>query len=349
MVDRVETPDAAPESLAVLELLTAFWKPQAIFAAIKLGIPDLLAGETRSSGQLAAIIKAHQPSLYRLLRALCAIGLCTEVSNDMFELTPSGAILCSGAPDSLHYVALFFATQMSELWSRLADCVKAGQTASRLTSGAGPFDAFAHDSQGAEIFHQAMLELTRMNAVALATSYDFSKIAELIDVGGGHGELLCAILRKNPTVRGAIFDLPHAGPGAIRTIEEAGLGDRCRIITGSFLDSVPAGADAYLLKTVIHDWEDERAVKILSNCRHAMKPDARLLLIERIMPQRIEQTARHEAVAMLDLTMLVGPGGRERTQAEFNALLRGAGLKVETVIPTPTQFNILDAVAAKSP
>ena len=346
MVDRVETPNAVPQSLAVVEMLTAFWKSQAIFAAVKLGIPDKLAGETRSSAQLAAATNAHQPFLYRLLRALCALGLCTEVSRDLFELTPSGEILRTGAPDSVHYVALFFATQMSELWSRLAASVQAGQTASRLISGTGPFDELAHDPQAAEIFHQAMMELTRMNAAALAASYDFSKIGELIDVGGGHGEMLCSILRRNPAMRGMIFDLPHAGPGASRTIEEAGLADRCRIVTGSFLDSVPAGADAYLLKSVIHDWEDERAVKILVNCRQAMKPDARLLLIEQIMPQRIEATKQHETVAMLDLTMMVGPGGQERTQAEFTALLRGAGLKLEKVIPTPTPHSILEALPA---
>ena len=346
MVDRVEAPNAAPESPAVIQMLTAYWKSQAIFAAIKLGIPDMLAGETKSSGQLATDTNAHQPSVYRLMRALCALGLCTEVSRDMFELTPSGDILRTGAPDSLHYVALFFATQVSDQWSHLAASVHAGQTASKLITSAGPFDEFAHDRQAAEIFHKAMMELTRMNAGALVASYDFAKIGELIDVGGGHGEMLCAILRKNPTMRGVIFDLPHAGPGASRTIEEAGLGDRCRIVTGSFLDSVPPGADAYLLKSVIHDWDDERAIKILTNCRQAMKPEARLLLIEQIMPQRLEATAQHETVAMLDLTMMLGPGGRERTQAEFTALLSGARFKLEKVIPTPTPHSIIEAVPA---
>ncbi|HEY2105767.1 MAG TPA: methyltransferase [Candidatus Binataceae bacterium] len=305
-----------------------------------------MAGETRSSEHLATASKAHQPSLYRLLRAMCALGLCTEVSRDMFELTPSGDSLRSGAPDSLHHTALFFATQVSEAWNRLADSVRTGQTVYKLTSSVEPFEVFAHDPQTAETFHQAMLEMTRMHAAALAASYDFSKIGELIDLGGGHGELLCAILRKNPTMRGIVYDLPHAGPGAIRTIEEAGLRDRCRIVTGSFLDSVPAGADAFLFKSIIHDWDDERAVKILANCRRAMKQDARLLLIERIMPQRIEVAVQHEAIMMFDLTMMVCPGGRERTEAEFKELLRGAGLKIEKVLPTPTPFSIIEAVSA---
>jgi hypothetical protein len=276
---------------------------------------------------------------------MCALGLCTETSRDMFELTPAGEVLRSGTTDSLYHVALFFGTQVSEAWSRLVDSVRTGQTAYKLLHGGQPFQEFTQDLQGAEIFHSAMLELTRLYAPALVAAYDFSKIGELVDVGGGYGELLCAIVRKNPAMHGIVFDLPHAGPGAMRTIEEAGLGDRCRVVTGSFLDSLPAGADAYMLKSVIHDWDDSSAEKILSNCRKAMKSGARLLLIERIIPQRIEPAAHDEMAAMLDLTMMVGPGGRERTQTEFNALLHAAGLKTEKVIATPTPMSIIEAVA----
>ncbi|SRR5579883_1821228 len=344
MAERLDSSNPAVPT-AVMQMLTCFWKPHVIAAAVKLGIPDLLAGETRSSEQLAAAGKINRASLYRLLRAMCAMGLCVEISRDMFELTAAGEALRSGTSESLHCAALFFGTQVIERWNRLADSVRTGQTAYAITHGAQPFDAFARDSQTAKIFHQAMLEITRIHAAGIAGAYEFSRLGDLVDVGGGYGEMLCTILRKNPAMRGVIFDLPHAQAGAVSNIEQAGLSDRCRFESGSFLETVPGGAGGYMLKSVIHDWEDNFAAQILTNCRKAMKPGARLLLIEQIVPQRIEAIAQHEMIVMPDLTMMLGPGGRERSQTEFNALLKAADLKADKIIPTPTPFSIIDAAA----
>jgi hypothetical protein len=215
-----------------------------------------------------------------------------------------------------------------------------------LTTGSEGFDRFEANPEAAALFNRAMVELTRLDAADIVRACDFSASERIVDVGGGFGELLAAILKANPDKRGVLFDRPHAIEGARTLMEAAQVADRCEFVAGDFFDAIPAGADTYLLKSVIHDWNDERGTAILRNCRRAMEGRARLLLVERIVPQRLGASAAHRAIARGDLNMLVGLGGRERTEDEYRVLLDAAGLQIKAVLPAGRTFGVIEAARA---
>jgi hypothetical protein len=311
----------------------------AISACVALGIPDLLKDGPMSSDAIARKTQTHPPSLYRLLRALAAAGLFAESGDRQFALTPLGTLLRSDVPDSLHAMTRHVASERhSKTWANLIHSVRTGEPGRRHA----PWDSqmFTEDPEYVATFNRRMTEAAAQRAAAAIAGYDFSGIATLVDLGGGHGRLLASILQAYPRMRGILFDLPQVVEGADGLLEAAGVADRCESIGGSFFDTVPKGGDAYILSVVIHDWDDEQATTILKNCRTAMGTTGRLLLLERV----ISSSTGSLEDALADLEMLVGPGGRERTRDEFRSLFAGAGFELSQIVPLAFSYNIVEGV-----
>jgi hypothetical protein len=312
------------------QLINGYQVSQAIYVAATLGIADLLADGARLSDELAVSTDTHAPSLYRLLRALAGIGLLHEGEDRRFSLTPLGEPLRSDAPQPLGGWAAFIGREHHwNAWGHLLHSVRTGENAMRHVLGESVWDYRAARPEEAELFDRAMTDLTRTSNRALV-AYDFGRFRVVVDVGGGRGALLTAILDANPDVRGVLFDQPHVVAGV-------DLGERCEIVAGSFFDAVPSGGDAYVLKAIVHDWEDEEALQILRVCRAAMSDDATLLVIE------VELGAPNEPEGKLsDLNMLVGPGGRERTRKEYAELFAAAGFELASVTSTGGTHSVFE-------
>lgn len=340
---------AGAEDLANVEkllgLLGGGAMSQVISVAAELGIPNLLARGPRMADELAGATGCHAPSLHRLMRALAAIEYCTELRDGSFALTAMGSLLQSDAVRHFCSYAIWWGRYRWPVWGNLLHSVKTGESARKLVSGTSGFEHLKDDTEAARIFNEAMAELTRVVAQGALRSYDFSGMRQIVDVGAGYGELLAAILGAYPEMRGVLFDLPHAIEGARRHLEQAGVIDRCDIVAGDFFESVPTGADGYILKTVIHDWNDEHSAAILRNCRKAAPRGARLLLLERIMPQRMKPSFHDQHVAVADLNMLVMFGGQERTTAQFRILLEAAGFTLTQITGVGLDFCLIEAAA----
>jgi hypothetical protein len=322
------------------QMVTGCLVSQLTYVAAKLGIADRLADGPKTAAQLAASVDAHPQSLYRVLRALAALGVFSEGPDGQFALTPLAGPLRRDAPDSLHAFALMWGDTFWPACGSLLHCVRTGQTAFDHLHGMGAFDYMHQHPQAAEIFDEAMSNLTRVQAAAVVAAYDFSGVRTLVDVGGGKGTLLAAVLRANPGMRGVLYERPDVLPAARKALEDEGMLARCELKRGDFFTSVPEGGDAYALKDVIHDWDDERASSILANCARAMGRQARLLLIERGLPPRNVLGQGQ----MVDVVMLAVTGGRERTEPEYADLLSRAGLRLARVVPTASEAMVLEAV-----
>jgi hypothetical protein len=232
-------------------------------------------------------------------------------------------------------------------WGQFVECVHTGVPAPKLLDGMDTFEQIQANPTAAAVFDESMAELTRHLGGAVAQSYDFAGISQLIDIGGGYGALLPPILEANQSLRGAVFDMAHCRDGALRLFDNVQLADRFEFITGSFFESVPAGADAYLMKSVIHDWDDEKSLAILRNCRAAMHKDSRLLIVEVIVPEEIGISPLDAMIAGADLNMLVSTGGCERTEAAYRQLIEAAGLDIAQIVATPAAFSIIEARTAQ--
>ncbi|MCW5605370.1 MAG: methyltransferase, partial [Burkholderiales bacterium] len=277
-----------PLEARLLELIAGGWTTQALFVAVHLGLADLLAEKRSTSAELAVATGAHAPSLHRLLRALATLGICRECGDGRFEITDMGALLGVGSPHSLRAWTIWSGTHMWPVWGNLLYSVQTGKSARALLTGASAFQHLEEDADAAAVFNQALVELTRLVSRSVVQAYDFSGLQRIVDVGGGHGELLASILKAYPTASGVLFDLPHAASGARAHLAAAGVAERCTFVEGDFFVSVPPGADAYLLKSVLHDWNDEDGTRILACCRRAMHDAAVLLLVERVVPEKLE-------------------------------------------------------------
>lgn len=336
-----------PPAFQLSRLAASLWMPQTLHAAAVLGVADAVAAGGTTSAAVATTIGADPGATHRLLRAMAALELCRETDDGRWLLTELGACLRSDAPDSVRsWVMLMGGDMVWKSWGRLADSVRTGQPAPMLLEGKDAFAWMAEHPAEFAIFDHSMRELTRRAAPAIAAAYDFASARSVVDVGGGHGALLAAVLVANPHLRGTVFDLAHCAAGAAELAGAAGVGDRCGFATGSFFDSVPAGADVYLLKSVIHDWNDERSHAILRACRAALRPGARLLLVEIVVPERPGTSPLDQMIAGTDLNMLVMTGGCERTEAQYRALCEGAGLRLARILPTATAFSLIEAEPA---
>ena len=327
----------------LLAMLNGHWMTQAICAAATLGLPGLLAQRPRDAASLAVSTGTHERSLLRLLRYLTSLGLVALRDDECFELTPIGLLLDPVAPDSLHPWALLRNARWADR-EELDHCVRTGMPHAKSRAGADNFSPLAHDAEAAAVFHRAMVAMTRRVAAQVLQVVEFVGSESVVDVGGGSGELAAVLLKAHPELRGTVFDLEHARQGAVAQFTDASVSERCQFIAGSFFDSVPAGHDVYVLKSVLHNWDDERAACILARCRDALAPSARLLIVERILPQRWTNCADHRSAAASDLRMLVGLSGRERSQKEFEALLAAAMLRLRRVIPTGGEFDVMEAM-----
>ena len=330
----------------LLRLVNGNWVTQAIAVTAELEIMDRLAQGARTAKELAKATACDEASLRRLLRALASLGLCEEQEDGFFAPSAMGSLLQSDAPMSLRAYALRYGRYQWPAWGKLLHSVKTGECARTLLDGMVGFEHLERDATMAAIYHRAMSEVTRLIAQAVVPAYDFCGFRRIADVGGGYGEMLIAILRACPATRGVLFDRPDALGGATRHLQEAGVADRCEIIAGNFFESVPAGADGYLLKSVIHDWSDERGAAILRCCRNAMPRDAKLLLVEYLMPERMEASVLNRDAARSDLNMLVMLGGRERTASEYRLLLQSVGLSVARIVPAALNFSVIEAIPA---
>jgi hypothetical protein len=340
----VSTTEDRAAARELLDLVNGSWVAQACYVAARLGIADLLADGARTAEDLAAATGAHAPALRRLLAALGSVDVCRQRADGSFEMTRIGRTLQTDVPCSMRAWTLQWGGEAWRVWANLLHSVKTGQSARSLITGDTGFSHLERDPQAAQIFNQAMVELTRLAAMDIARAYDFAG-KQVMDVGGGYGELLAQILITHPSARGVLFDMPHAISSARDHLGGRKLDARCEFIAGDFFASVPAGSDVYVLKTVIHDWADDKARDILRTCRGAMGPGARLLIIERLMPERLEPSAENRALARVDLHMLVALGAQERTQAELETLLQAVGLKTLRRIETASEFQILEASA----
>ena len=336
-----------PPAVQLSRLVASLWIPQTLHAAATLGVADAIVPAGSASADVARAIGADAGAVHRLLRAMVALELCAETDDGCFTLTPLGVCLRADAPDSVRsWLRLMGGDMVWRCWGRLADCIRSGEPAPMLLEGKDAFAWIAAHPTEFAIFDQSMQELTRRAAPAIADAYDFAGARTVVDVGGGHGALLATLVARHPALQGVVLDQSHCAHGAAALWAAAGVADRCRFVAGSFFDHVPETGDVYLLKSVIHDWNDERSVAILRACRTAMRPPARLLLIEVLVPARPGHTPFDQMIAGTDLNMLVMTGGRERTEAEYRALCAAAGLRVVRVVPTATAFSLIEAAPA---
>lgn len=326
----------------VLAMINASWTTQVIAVACELGLPDLIAGGRTSAQSLAGATHADADAIHRMLRALVTLDLCVEKEDGTFELSADGELLRAEGAGSLGAWARMSGQRMWANWTELGRSIRTGESA-RKRGGVDDFSYLDRDPAMAAVFNAAMVDVTRPVALAAARDLDWSGVTKAVDVGGGVGALIATVLAHNPQMRGVVFDLEHAASGARAHLAATGVADRCDVVAGSFFEAVPHGADAYLLKSVLHNWDDERAVAILRNCAAAMKTGARILLFERIVPERLTASPRDQEIVRSDLNMLVGCDGRERTEAQFRELLGQAGLLLGEVRPLSSGFNALVA------
>lgn len=322
---------------------------QAIHVMARLGLADALTGGPMSADALAQTVGAHEPSLYRLLRALAAFDVIDEIAPGEFALTPIGACLRTDTPDSLRDAALLWGSeQFMRTTSDMLNSVRTGESAFQHLFGTSAFDYYRDHPDVAAMMNAYWVALGRGIAPAVVAAYDFASAGLIVDVGGNRGQTLATILRAHPSVRGVLFDLPHVIAEAGRYLEQTGVADRCVLSGGDMFVEVPPGGNTYLLSRVIHDWDDARAKIILRNCRRAMRPQTSLLLIERVLPASLDHSPVVQEAVTIDLTMLLRTGGRERTDVEYEVLLAEAGFSLDRIIPTRSGFSIVKCVAAPS-
>lgn len=332
-----QTPQTPADTL--LNIAKGYRIAQALFAATTLGIADLLAGGPRSVDELAEATGTHAPSLYRLLRALASMGIFAEDDDHGFQLTPLAEPLRSDTPHSVRDLVRFMGDPiLLEAWGQLLYSVQTGKPAFDHLHGMGLFAYLAQHPDAAATFHAGMAATTRHPAVVEA--YDFAGIAVVVDVGGGDGTLIAALLHAHPTLRGILFDRPEIAARARERLEREGLAGRCQVSGGSFFEAVPEGGDLYILSDVIHNWSDDQAIAILATCRKAMTASGRLLVIQQVVPP-----GNVPALSKLaDLNMLAVLGGRERTANEFRQLLSAAGFSLSRIMQTRDSYSIVEAV-----
>jgi hypothetical protein len=331
---------ALPLADQLLAMASGAWVTQMIHVAAELGLADALAGGERDCDDLAASCGADGDALFRLLRGLASLGIFQETAPRCFALTPLAALLRSDHPQSLRQFCRMLGEEHYVSWNDLLHSVRTGGSAFRHGHGMSVFEWYQQNPRRAEIFDGAMTDFSRKETEALLAAFDFSGLTPLVDVGGGRGELLQRVLRANPGLRGVVFDQPHVlEPVTV----PADLEGRLELVGGDFFASAPAGADAYLLKHILHDWGDEACRTILRHIRDAMAPGGRVLILEQVIPPGNAPFPGK----LLDLNMLVmTEGGRERTPGEYALLLESAGLILRRIHPTASAVSVVEAVAA---
>lgn len=335
-------PADQPPVVVMRQLTIGALVSQAISVVARLGVADTLASGPRQVEEIAGLVGAHGPALYRLLRALGDFGVVAELENRQFALTPLGELLRSDVPGSLRGWATMVGMPFHRYpWTDLYETVRTGESAFDRIHGKEVFEYLAEHPEDAAIFDAAMTSISTTETASIVKAYDFSRFRTIVDVGGGRGGLLAAILSANPHLQGVLFDVSTVVAEAGEELAGTEVVDRCKVVSGDFFESVPEGGDAYLLSNVIHDWDDDRAAQILARCRAAMGNSCCVLLAEIVLPE-----GRDPSMGKLaDLEMLVmTAGGRQRTEAEFQALFSRVGLRPTRIVPSAGMVSLIEAV-----
>jgi cyclopropane fatty-acyl-phospholipid synthase-like methyltransferase len=315
----------------------------AIYAAAQLRVADHLKDGPRTADEVARAAGSQPQATRRLLRALTVPGVVREEPGGRFALTPLGATLRSDTPDSMRDgILMGYAPFRTRPWEHVAEAVRTGQPTFAKAMGAPVFEYFPKHPEDAALFDASMTALSAQQSQAVAEAYDFAGVRTVMDVAGGRGHLLATVLRAHPSLRGVLFEMPHVAPGAQATFQASGLADRVETLTGDMFQSVPAGGDAYMLKHIIHDWDDAKCLTLLKNVRKVIPPNGKLLVVDMVVPGPGEP----HLSKLLDLEMLVMAGGLERTREEFAALFQRAGFRLARVVPTRSPVSVVEGVPA---
>jgi len=329
---------------AMLERIAAYWQSQLVFVAAKLGIADVLVEGPLTADEIAARVGAHAPYLKRVLRALASLGIFKVDPHGRFHLNRLAQTLRSDHPESLRDFALMLVDDYNwSAWGALEHAVRTGSSAFEHVHGAAAFPWMQEHPEKEKMFSASMASISVMENAAVARAYAFGKMQKIVDVGGAHGHLLATILRSYVRLRGVLFDQPQVIQEAARSgfIASPDVSARCETASGDFFESIPGGADAYLLKHILHDWSDEDCLRILKNIYAVTEPGTKLLMVDAVIGARNE----HEFAKILDIQMLVlSHDGKERTQAEWKELLHAAGFQLTRVVPTPSFARVVEAV-----
>ncbi len=330
----------ATNPVQLLQMIMGFRTTQLLHVAATLGIADLLANGPRTTGELAASCRCRAEELYRILRALSNLGIVKELADRRFELGSLGEHLRTDSQGSLRALAALYGERwIWNAYGNLVHSVRTGEPAFDATHGKRFFEYLQEDENAARSFNAAMTSYSEQEIGAVTAAYDFSRFRTIADIGGGHGRLLGAMLRANRNAHGILFDLPAVCSGAQQTLEQTGVADRVTVVSGDFFEEVPRAAQLYVMKSIIHDWDDDAALHILANCRAAMAGDSRLLLVERVVGEPNEA----DEAKLFDISMLAMLGGRERTIDEYRALLQSAGLRMTRTLSTASPHSLIEA------
>ncbi len=328
--------------LALKQMITGYWTSQSIYVAAKLELADKLAGGAKTAAHLAAESKTNAGALFRLLRALASIGVFTQQADGKFANSPLSEPLRKTAADSQWAMAVMMGEEHYAAWGELLYSVQTGQGSFRKVFGEGVFDFLGKHPQQAQVFDAAMTSIHGAETKWMIDAYDFSTCQTLCDVGGGNGNTIAEVLKRQPNLQGMLFDLPHVVERAKVNLQQAGVSDRCQLVGGNFFEQINVQADIILMRHIIHDWDDEKCITILKNCRVALRPGGKVAVVESVVPTGNEPGF----VKWLDLTMLVIPEGKERTADEYRELFAAAGLKLNRIVPTAGELDVLEAVPA---
>lgn len=323
------------------EMIWGFTKAQLIYVAAKLKLVDLLQDGPQNARTLSISTKIDSRILFRLLRGLAWCGLVNHLADDHFSLTSMGECLRTECPSSLHENALSMGEVDWPVWSTLINVVQSGRPGFEQAFGMEIFDFFTQNEAVGSRFDRLMGKLSAAISDSILTAYDFSSVKTFVDIGGGNGTLAAALLQANPHLHGIIFDLPDVIERTNQHLAAIKMGNRCEAVGGDFFKSVPVGGEAYIMKWILHDWPDERCVDILKNCRAVMAEDAKLLVVEMVMP---EQASPASQAVMYDLHMMVMIGGIERTKIEVRHLFAKSGFKLTRVIPIGSGMSIIEGM-----
>ena len=328
--------------LALKQMITGYWISHAIYVAAKLELSDKLGGGAKSADELASETQTNAGALFRLLRALSSVGVFTQQTDGKFANSPLSAPLQKTAEDSQWAMAVMMGEEHFAAWGELLYSIQTGQGSFRKVFGEGVFDFLGKHPDQAKVFDAAMTSIHGKETALVLDAYDYSQFKTLCDVGGGNGKTLATTLERHPTLQGVLFDLPHVVERARPNLQQAGVADRCQFRGGDFFKQIDVQVDAIMMRHIIHDWDDEKCITILKNCRAALNADGKLLVIESVVPPGNEPGF----VKWLDLTMLVIPEGKERTADEYRDLFTAAGLKLTKIVKTAGELDVLEAVPA---
>ncbi len=328
----------APPAQMLAQMISGYWISQAIYVVAKFGIADQLKMKAQTADELAKKVSIHSDAVYRLLRALASVGIFKE-DDKKFSLTPLAELLCQDHPQSQKAFAIMLGGAIYGAWGNLDYSVKTGQQSFANTFDQPLFEYLTKNPSEGKIFDEAMTGIHGGETQPMIEAYDFSQFQTVVDIGGGNGMTLIAVLKQYPHLQGILFDLPEVIKRAEAIVKTSGT-KQCTLTGGDFFKAVSSGGDAYILRHIIHDWPDDQAITILKNCRLAMKKGAKVLIVENVLPT----DNRPHFGKWLDLMMLV-IGGKERTEEQYRQLLEQAGLKINRVIPTSVEISIVEAVA----